>query len=449
MRLRELAIVGAVVLALCLAGTASAAARKDANAEVLKRLDEMQKALQSQQELLQRQAAEIETLKGQLGQQKQATTENKAKIEQVAQAKPKVTTKDILGDRFKFSTDLRLRWEDEFGRKQSGKDIEDRNRFRIRWRIFLDAKATDEFSLHGMLTTSSGSWFSSGSNSRNWQPGRTSNQTLDDEMNNKNIYIGRIYGSYEPKWMPGLEITGGKFKNTFMHTDIMWDPDVNPEGIYERYQFKGWKIVQPFVHFGQMVASENNTAEDATLLLWQAGAEVNLPAGIKWAVAGSYYDWNNLNKSDMSKVEGNSSGNSVDKNGLYVYDYKLLQGITYLDFKLASLPARLYFDYINNQASDVKKGTAWAAGFKLGQNKKKGDWSLFFKYAEIEADAVVANLADGDFWGSNRKGWKGQAIYTLLDPIDASLSFFQTDVMDGAENYENRMQLDLTYRFTL
>lgn len=444
--------VAAALCAAILLTALPARAAGDPLAQVLKRLDKLSATVQSQQELLKSQAAEIERLKAELAKQGQTGRETQAKVEQVAAAKTKTpTVKDVLGDRFKFSTDLRLRYEGLYDRTKGDSDMDDRHRWRIRWRVFGSYKVTDELSLHSMLTTSSGSWFDDGSNSHNWQPGRTSNQTMDDEFNNKDVFIGRIYATYLPKWVPGLELTAGKFKNTFLHTDIMWDPDVNPEGAYERYQYNGWGVVKPFVHLGQMVVSENNRTDDAFLFIYQAGAEVNLPAGVKWTVAGSYYDWTGTDTSNLSRIDGSTAGNSVGEDGLYLYDYKLLQGITFLDFKLAGIPIQLFFDYIQNMGEDVPddSDSAWATGFMVGKAKKKGDWALYLKYAEIEPDALVGAVTDGDFYGTNRKGYKVQVRYQLFDPWQVRFSWFQTDTMVGEENSENRLQLDMIFNFNL
>jgi hypothetical protein len=438
--------VGAWLLAC--AGPADA----DRLGRVMEQLERLSDTVEAQQKLLESQAVEIERLKSELAAQGKSTQQTKADLQKVAQEKSRIpTVKEVLGDRFKFSTDLRLRYEGLYDRRHGDSDLDDRHRWRIRWRMFGSYQVTDELSLHSMLTTSSGSWLDDGKNSHNWQPGRTSNQSMDDEFNNKNVFIGRIYATYLPKWAPGLEVTAGKFKKSFLHTDIMWDPDVNPEGVYERYQYKGWKTFQPFVHLGQMVVSENNKTDDAYLFIYQAGAQIKLPAGIKWTVAGSYYDWTGLDNSNMSNVEGSSAGNSLGEGGLYLYDYKLLQGITFLDFKLAGIPIQLFFDYIYNLGDDVPSDndTAWATGFMVGKAKRKGDWALYLKYAEIEPDALVGAVTDGDFFGTNRQGYKVQVRYQLFDPWQARLSWFQTDSMVGDENSENRLQLDMIFFFDL
>lgn len=441
---------------ICALAWAAPAAAAPTNDEIMKRLDELSRTVAAQNELLKAQSAEIDRLKSQLGEQSQAvqaTQKQVKEVKQVADAKsaPAKGIKDLLGDKFSFSTDLRLRYEGIYDRQQGKTELADRHRYRVRWRVFGGYKLNDELRFDSMLTTSSGSWFSNGSSSRNWQPGRTSNQTMDDEFNNKDVFIGRIYATYQPKWAPGLDLVGGKFKNTFLHTDIMWDPDVNPEGVYERYQYSGWKTVQPFVQFGQMVVAENNKTADAYLFLWQAGADFKLGKDVKLTLAGSYYDWQNLNKSDMSKVDGSSAGNSVGADGNFLYDYKLLEGLAFLEFKLGGIPVMLWLDYINNTAGGVPadNDTAWSTGFEVGKTKKKGDWAVYFKYAVIDPDAVVGAVADGDFYGANRKGYKVQARYQLFDPWLLAASWFQTDTQVGAEDSENRLQLDMIFKFSL
>lgn len=409
-----------------------------------RQVEELSRIVKQQQQILKKQAAELERLRQRVGAMQAAPA---APVKGAALAAAPPPAKSSWANRFKFSTDLRLRWENFTGRKVDGEDLADRNRFRIRWRLYSDVTLTDELSLHGMLTTSSGKWFEDGG--RNWQPGRTSNVTMGEEMNNKNVFIGRIYATYIPKWAPGLELVGGKFKNTFLHTDIMWDPDVNPEGFYQRYQYNGFKRFKPFVHLGQMVVAENNRDSDAWLFLWQAGAIIEPIDGFKWTLAGSYYNWVSLDKSDMSQVDGNAAGNTVTEDDQYAFEYRLVQGITTLEFKLASIPVMLWLDYINNVADGVPSGhdTAWSTGFMLGRAKKKGDLALYFKYARIESDAVVGAIADGDFYGSNRQGYKVQVRYQIVDPLQFRVSWFQTDVIDGTENKENRLQMDMIFKF--
>jgi len=442
---KSIKILVLILILIFVAAWSDSGWAEEGQAEILKRLDDLTRTVQKQQEMLKQQAEEIQTLKGMLKQQETAAESNRRKITEVDQ---KTAKKAGWTDRLDLSTDLRLRYEGILNRQAGNNEIDDRHRFRIRWRVFGDYRLSDGLSLHSMVMTGSGSWFNNGTSSRNWQPGRTSNQTMDDEFSQKDIYIGRMYAAWKPAAVPGLEINAGKFKNTFLNTDIMWDPDVNPEGASERYQWT-WGKARPFIHLGQMVVAENNRTEDAYLFVYQAGSEFNLGKDIKWTLAASYYDWQNLDKSDLSQVENSAAGNTINAVGDYLYYYKLVQGITFLDFKVGGLPVRLWLDYIVNTAEELPENgdTAWSTGFTLGKTKKKGDWAFYVKYAQIESDAVVGAVADGDFYGTNRTGYKVQAQYQLADPVQMALSWFQTDALNGPEDSEDRIQLDFIFRF--
>ncbi|MCJ7809999.1 MAG: putative porin, partial [Desulfobulbaceae bacterium] len=198
------------------------------NEEVLKRLNDLSEVIQKQQE-------EIRNLKQQLEQQKNAIQEagenQKEQIKEVVKAETKEVEKswrDKLPEwtnRIHLAGDFRLRFEDIWGRDQLQKDgstksLESRERVRFRFRFYIDGKISDEIMTHFMLVT----------NQDIYQQAPTSNQTFGFVFNDNPFWIGRAYATYKPKWLEGLEVGAGKFRMNFYHTDIMWDPDVNPEG---------------------------------------------------------------------------------------------------------------------------------------------------------------------------------------------------------------------------
>jgi len=362
----------------------------------------------------------------------------------------------------KLSGDLRLRYEGIYNREQrqsdgSTKDLPTRDRYRIRARLFVDGKINDEISTHFMICT----------NQDSNREATTTNQSLTDDFNDKGIYFHRAYATYKPKWLEGAELTAGKFKNTFLYTDIMWDPDVNPEGIYERYQYKGLKTFQPFVHLGQMVVNEvKDETDDAFLYVNQLGFDWKI-GPVKWTLAGSYYDWSNLHNTkflhnaDYKKGGGNTFVYDSSGELQYAYDYNLWEAITFINFKWGTVPTKLIFDYIVNTADDVpsSQDTAYYAGFKLGKEKKKGDWSLLYKYARIEKDAVIGSMNDQDFYGANRKGHKVMFRYMVLDRLRFGTAYFYTDPVKDWDTssvtfdknkdreHEDRLQAEFVFKF--
>ena len=49
------------------------------------------------------------------------------------------------------------------------------------------------------------------------------------------LFVGRVFLKYQPAdW---LTLTGGKITNPFRTTRMVWDPDINPEGIAEQFKY--------------------------------------------------------------------------------------------------------------------------------------------------------------------------------------------------------------------
>ena len=435
------------------------------NEDMLNKLNELSIIIQKQQQ-------EIEMLRQELKNQKESINkvketqkeemaktvkaETKEKAEEWSEKIPK-WIKDT-----KVSGDLRLRYEGIYGREEeqtdgSLKDLPNRDRFRIRARLFFDSNISDEISTQIMLSTDQ--------DANREAP--TSNQSLSDDFNDKSIYIARAFAVYKPNWLKKLELAGGKFNNTFLHTDIMWDPDVNPEGAYEYYQYPGWGNFKPFVHLGQMVVNEvADQTNDAALFIYQAGFEWNI-GKLKWTLAGSYYDWANLENSKYLHTANYKDGGGntfiLDATGdlQYKYDYNLWEGISFVKFKLGTIPTTLIFDYIVNTADNVPgdQDTAYYIGFNLGEAKKKGDWSVGYKYARIERDAVIGSMNDQDFYGANRKGHKVKLNYMILDRLRFDAAYFYTDPVtdwnpsdvtfskNKQREHEDRVQTDLIFNF--
>ncbi|MBW2615240.1 MAG: putative porin, partial [Deltaproteobacteria bacterium] len=430
-------LLGIVLSAIFLLWGQSALAAMS-NEDLLKKLNELSDVIQKQQQQIEQLRQELKNQRNSIDKVRESQDE---KIKTAVKAETKEAEKTWREwipkwtENIKISGDLRLRYESIYNREQrqadlSTEDVPTRHRYRLRARLFVDGKISDELSAHFMICT----------NQDINQEATTTNQSFTSDFNDKGIYLHRAYGTYKPKWLPGLEVTAGKFKNTFMYTDIMWDPDVNPEGIYERYQYQGWENFKPFIHLGQMQVNEvNRQADDTALYINQIGFDWKI-GSVKWSLVGSYYDWANLHNSRYLRFGTYKTGGgntfvkdptwtAANKVYQYLYDYNLWEGISFVSFKLGPVPTKLMFDYIVNTADHVPsdQDTAYFAGFKLGKEKKKGDWSLFYKYARIERDAVVGSMNDQDFYGANRKGHKIAFRYMLLDRFRFGAAYFYTD----------------------
>ena len=337
---------------------------------------------------------------------------------------------------------------------------DDRDRGRVRLRLYLDSDITDEIGVHVMATT----------NMSTHQEATTTNATFGQDFNDKGIYLARAYAEYAPKWLKGLRLGAGKFKKNFVQTDIVWDTDVNPEGAYEIYRYTGSDVLQPFIYLGQMVLNENNRTPDAMLYLQQAGFEWKV-GPVKWLMAGSYYSWSNLNGTAwMSSGDYNNGGgnsfvtDSATGDIQFEYGYKLWEAISRIRFDVGPYPAEFFWIMSTTPptTSPSDQNKAYNFSFKIGNEWKKGAYSLYYKYAYIEQNAVLGCLNDQDFYGANRKGhkvavhfwpWSNvllRAAFFYTGPVSAWKTAAQGNPLWNSDRYrehEDRLQVDFVFKF--
>ena len=129
--------------------------------------------------------------------------------------------------------DARVRYESRTGELPSG-DTQERDRFRYRFRAGLTGKLVNDWSFGVRLETATGS--------------RSSNVTMGDEAsgapfakgtsttNNDGVYVGQLYLTYAPS--PMFSITAGRMPNPLNTTLMVWDGDINPEGLAEQFKYR-------------------------------------------------------------------------------------------------------------------------------------------------------------------------------------------------------------------
>jgi hypothetical protein len=372
-------------------------------------------------------------------------------------------------ENLKFAGDLRLRLEnDSFsgdGRPDSRAD--NRARFRLRFGVtktWLDDQMEVGFRL------------ASGSDNNPI----TTNQTFETNFEKHPVWIDRAYAKYEPKCAPGLTVIAGKMGVPLVNTDLIWDPDVNPEGAWIQYKPKCGDV-SPFVNAGMWSLSERvqhkhglddisggKTAVDytlvnATLMSYQAGVDWQIQKDVKWTTAATYYQFSNYDQT-YSRANGNTEStvtltSPLGATSTYkrVSDFRMIDLINQLSWKLCNLKMSAYFDIVHNCGDNVDaedyrgQDNGYAAGFKVGENKKKGDWSAGYKYAWIEANCTPGAFNESDFNGTNRKGHVIGGTYNLTDDLTLGLTFFLTKPIagsDAAADYRDTTTMfDLVWKF--
>lgn len=350
--------------------------------------------------------------------------------------------------------DARVRYEIRNGETLSD-DTQQRERERYRLRLGLRGILADDWFFGIRLET--------GTNSR------STNVTFGDESSggpfNKGsdgIFVGQAYLGY--KGFKDITLTAGKMPNPLVSTLMVWDPDINPEGLAEQWKHtftvasaakpeppafskdgvalpekkkadsSGLKI-DLFVNLAQFVYDDSNpenplgprattTANgghqlipntDAFLLAWQIGAKFTFPKTLYAQIAPTFYNYTGNGDSFNVHFRGGSPSvsnsasigqNQTGINSLLIFDMPAEIG-----WKLGDLPMRLFADFAVNLDGDDRAAAAghpnkgdqryaYQVGLGIGQLKKKGDWQLNVFWQRQDQYAVDPNLVDTEFWDS-------------------------------------------------
>jgi hypothetical protein len=361
-------------------------------------------------------------------------------------------------DRIKISGDFRYRYEfisQETYNATTAKRtrIYDRNRNRLRFRLAMQAQVNDQLDVYARLATST---FNSGAG----DPVST-NQDLSGGFNPKPIWLDRAYADYHP--LQQLRARAGKQPVPFENTDLVWDPDLNLEGVSALTSLAKNKN-ELFFRLGGYWAGErgpdkfSKRALDQGLFGGQIGGKLNAnKATVQLAVA--YFDYGNVRNSPAlyktNTFYGNSSTRIYRPSGEadtlgYLFDYNLLNVNANIGYKLDKVQPSVVFDFVTNSAAkrdvtyDKKLNTSWLAGLAVKFTALPLDWDFAYNYRVQQKDATLAAYADSDpaGGGTNYKGHKVMLGCNVLPGTRLGITYFR-DIMDPEnKNTEKRFAYD-------
>ncbi|HKQ13082.1 MAG TPA: putative porin [Steroidobacteraceae bacterium] len=335
----------------------------------------------------------------------------------------------------------------------------DRYRDRIRARLAVTAKATDNLTLGLGLTSA-----------ENQDP-RSGNQSLTGVFNKKPIEIDLAY--FDWKFASWGDLIGGKMKLPFVKgaQNLFWDNDITPEGVAFTFSRGIWFGSAYNFWLQEVSGAENTVTSDPMMHGAQLG--LKLPIGSSTlTLAAHYYD--------LSAAQGrvapaapfynaNANNNTTIGTGAtlaLLNDYEVFDVMAQLDATLGTLPFQVWVEAAQNQdpsgfvppANTVAndQDTAISAGFLLGRASNAKTWEFGAMYQKIEKDALFAQLIDSDFAGgfSDNEGYVVRAGFAPVRNWVLNATYFinqrNVERANGAGQTEvdyNRLQLDFNVKF--
>lgn len=337
--------------------------------------------------------------------------------------------------KMKLKGDLRLRYE-----STDRDDTPDRNRARYRLRLGVVTQINDKIDV-GFGIASGGA-----------DP-RSTNETMDNSFERGDLRLDYAYARYRPwSW---LTLVGGKFENPlFRPSDLLWDSDIRPEGAAAQLAYTLSPAVDLFMNTGYFVIDERSGDEnDPTMYVIQSGSKITF-RNIYFKNAVALYRFNNYKGQRQADVNYSSGTNTVRrfKNTLkYDYDALAVSGELGYKTRFARMPfIALFGDAVKNNSTGGDD-TGYLVGVKFGSQKvkKRHDWQLMTRYERLERDAWPDMLPDSDTYDGETgvRGYKASLTYGLFDNINFCATYFNTKKISGPSLDEDKVQLDLNFKF--
>jgi hypothetical protein len=352
-----------------------------------------------------------------------------------------------------------------------GNSSEDRNRLRLQAHLGMQAKVSDAVTAGIRLATG------------NNQDAVSTNQTLGNTAQKYSVWVDRAYLKVDPyNW---LSISGGRIANPWFGTDLVWDKDLNFEGIAASLRPKLSDTYTGFLTMGAFPLQDiAPTTNDKSASKWlygvQGGMEWKGLSGSSAKIGLALYDYEHVEgipdtavgalDFDNTRPQFRQKGNSwfmtaTDASPKLASRFREINLTASMDVATFD-PVHVIVtaDYVRNigyDQNEILQRTGLSApapqvkGYQtqltLGYPKiqKFNDWQAFVGYRYLQQDAVLDAFTDSDFHlgGTNAKGYFLGGSYGLDKNTWMSLRWLSSNQIDGPTLAIDTLQMDLNAKF--
>ncbi len=368
-------------------------------------------------------------------------------------AKPEIPSveKDLRSSYVSLHGDIRLRLDtiNDDSKYDAKNEYYTRDRFLIRARLVAEAKIEDLKTAIGLST--------GGANPV------SGDQSLGDGFGKKDIRLDLAcieYGFFRDHPCQ-VKVVAGKMINPILTLpdDLIWDSDLNPEGIAANVIFTN-SLMTILLNAEGMWIKERDAHHNAYGLCGQAAVKLTLAENSSLTFGGSCYafqnirgydviDWSEKNNSyGNSTIPGSISGDTT--NNAWAEEFAPIVGFAKCDL-LIGLPVSLNVQGVTNPgAGDDNSG--YSAGISLGKAVHPNTLACGYSYTMLDKDATLGMFTDGTRWGGGTDGKtsKFYGKYRVSKNLEAAAAFYmgqrKISASGGGSDY-NRLQLDLQASF--
>jgi len=247
-------------------------------------------------------------------------------------------------------------------------------------------------------------------------------------------------------------LAGGKIVNPFVNrTEMLWDGDVNPQGVSARWAYKAGAITLGANALWFLI-DEAPAGPDSRMWGVQGTIEARVANDVVVSGAAAWHDYS------LSALGGGDAGdfrsNLRDPDGRYLSDFRLLNlnaTATWAGLG-AHWPVALAGDYVRNLGAATADNSGWWLESRLGRIGHKGDWRFTWSYAEVETDAVFAAFShDNTLLATNYRQQVLSVDYSFSKPLMLTATYSRVKPLNPAHagpfdpvQWINRLRLNMT-----
>lgn len=281
---------------------------------------------------------------------------------------------------------------------------------------------------------------------------RTTDVTISDFGGDADVSLDQAFARFR---QGGLLVTGGKFPKPFDSTELVWDGDVNPQGIAVRYDHRFGQDFSAQASTIYFAINEDVLTGDSTMQGVQAGISWRPATHWQLDARGGYYDY------ELGTLQPNAGararGNNVAPDGVSLSsDFDLLDvigAVSYSGFG-DRWPVRLVGNYVHNLGAAVPEDTGYGIEAFVGQLAGRGDVQLQLGYMQAETDAVLGLFSHDNIpYATNYRLYALTVAYRWLEHTYVGLTNYRYRRADPIEpsssgdGWANRVRLNLWFSF--
>ena len=344
-----------------------------------------------------------------------------------------VEQKKQEGKKASISGDLRLRYEANY----KNDDLPFRGREVIRGRLRANYAVNEHNTIGAGLATGSP------------DDPNTADVTLSNFTDDLAVSLDQLYWRHQTE---SLTVNAGKFANPFRRTDLVWDGDVNPQGLSAAYGVKASDAAKLTAKSMYYVIEESVLGSESDMLGFQASLEFTPNTDWKYDLSAAYYDYSL--KSTAGADLGDFRTNLLALDGSYLSDFNLVDIIAALKFNGLGQrwPLALTANYVKNLKAATEDDTGYSLDVLFGRVSTPGEYRFGYGYAQAETDAVLAAFShDNTNLATNYRQHTLTFDYAAADHIVFNAAYYHyrplhTD-FGPKRDWQDRLRLNLIFTY--